>query len=265
MLIGEIIAFLFIGAFAGVLSGMFGIGGGVIFVPFQILVYNLVGVPLFLQMKLAIGTSLLATACTTFSSARAQSKRKSVDWELIYKIAGGVVVGALIGALFARIIPGKLLEIIFGACLCVLAIYLFFFMKQKDVETGHIPNFFLFNTIGLGIGTVATMLGVSGGFMTVPVLMLFHVPIRKAIGTSSAIGFMVSVTGAIGFLMPSLAGASYQYAIGYLYLPAFLPLAVGSIVSARWGVYLAHNLPIGPLKKIFATVLFIVGILMVVR
>ncbi len=265
MLISEIIAFLFVGLFAGVLSGLFGIGGGIIYVPFQILIYNAIGVPSFLQMKMAVGTSLLATAVTTFSSARAHSKVKLVMWELVYKISVGVIFGALLGAFFARIIPGNILEIIFGALLCILGFYLFFFVKMVDHETGRIPNFLVFNMIGLGIGTISAMLGISGGFMTVPILLFFHISIRNAIATSSVIGFMLSVTGALAYLFPNMDGMSYKYALGYLYIPAFLPLAIGSIISARYGAALAHKLPVQTLKKVFAVLLFISGVMMIAR
>lgn len=265
MLIGEIIAFLFVGLVAGLLGGMFGIGGGIIFVPFQILIYNMVGVPLYMQMKLAVGTSLLTTACTTFASAHAHAKHKVVKWELIYKIAVGVIFGALLGSFFGRMIPGKALEVIFGAVLCTLSVYLFFFVKQVEHETGRVPNFVVFNLVGLGIGTISAMLGVSGGFMTVPILIFFHISIRHAIGTGSAIGFLLSSVGAIGYLFPDLEQATYKYAVGYLYIPAFVPLAVGSILSARWGVALAHKIPMATLKKVLAVVLFIIGIIMIAR
>ncbi len=265
MLIVEIITFLFVGAFAGLLSGMIGIGGGVVFVPFQILIYQMVGVPLFLQMKLAIGTSLLATACTTFASARAHARHNAVAWDLIYKIGVGIISGALMGAFFARVVPGNVLEIIFGAVLVLLGIYLFFFVKLQDHETGRIPNFALFNLVGVGLGTTSAMLGVSGGFMTVPILLFFHIPIRRAIGTATAIGFLLSSVGALAFLFPNLEGVSYKYAIGYLYMPAFVSLSIGAMITSKWGAHLAHSLPIPLLKKVFSVILVIVGILMMMK
>lgn len=256
------IAFLFVGAAAGVLGGFFGVGGGIIFVPFQILIYSMIGVPAFLQMKMAVGTSLLTTACTTFASAHAHSKHKVVMWELIYKIAVGVIFGALLGAFFGRMIPSSALEIVFGGVLCALAVYLFFFVKQVEHETGRIPGFIVFNLVGLGVGTLSAMLGVSGGFMMVPILLFCHLSIRHAIGTASAVGFMISSVGAIGYLFPGLDHMSYQYTLGYLYLPAFIPMAIGTVTTARVGAFLAHKMPMKILKKIFAVLLFIIGILM---
>ncbi len=265
MLIAQIIAFLIVGAITGVLSGLFGIGGGLIFIPFQIIIYALLDAPTYLQMKMAVGTSLCATACTTFASARAHSKHGAVKWDLIYKIAAGIILGALLGAFVARIMPGKVLEMFFGCMLCIVAVYLFFFVTPHDHETGHIPSFVPFNLVGLGVGTTSAMLGISGGIMMVPILIFFHLSMRKAVGTASAMGFLLSIVGAIGFLFPGLAPISYPYTLGYIYLPAFIPLAIGSVLTAKWGALLSHSLPLLLLKRILSIVLLLIGILMICR
>lgn len=265
MIVGELISFLLAGLIAGICSGMFGLGGGVIFIPVQILIYSILDVPTYLQIKLAIGTSLLATSCATFASARAHAKHNAVRWDLIYKISPGIIIGALLGALIARGLPSGVLEVLFGAFLCTIACYLYFFVKYHEHGEGNIPNSLIFNIIGSLVGIIAAMMGVSGGFIIAPILMLFHVPLRKAIGTASAAGFVLSIFGAIAYLFPSFSQDSYPYSIGYLYLPAFIPLAVGSMLSARWGVFFTHRLPIVILKKILAVMLFLIGILMIAR
>ncbi len=262
MLVEQVVTFFLIGGLAGFAGGLFGIGGGIIFVPSQILIYTLLGIPPFLQMKMAVATSLFATACTTFTSARAHSKHGAIIWKLIYKIAFGITLGSLLGAYLARILPGSVLKEIFGGGLCILSVYLFFFAKPHDHETGHIPGFIPFNLVGMGVGTVSAMLGMSGGVMLVPALMFFHQPIRKAVGTASGMGFLLAVIGVIGFILPGFGQISYPYCFGYLYIPALVPLALGSVLTARWGARLTHSLPLAILKKIFAIMLLAIGILM---
>lgn len=244
---------------------MFGIGGGILFVPFQIVIYTLIGIPEYLQMKLAIATSLFATACTTFASTRAHAHHGGVIYALIYRGLAGIVLGAFFGSFLGRFLSATLLEVLFGLLLCSLAVYFYFFCHQPEKGEHRLPNFFLWNFITLGIGTFAAMLGIGGGFLTIPILLFFHVSLRKAVGTAAAFGFVLSSVGSIGYLLPNLQDEGYAYTLGYIYLPALIPLATGAILTARWGAYLAHNLPLQFLKRCFAVILLIIGILLIAR
>lgn len=266
MFIIEIVIFLFAGLLAGGFAGLLGIGGGIIFVPVQILIYNLTGMSKEIQMKTAVATSLATIIFTTISSARAHSKRKAIEWDIVYKIVVGILLGAIGGTILARAIPGKVLEIIFGLFLFLVSLYLFFVKSLKEHPENRIPNFPIMNSIAFVIGAFSAMMGVGGGLIMVPTLVHFHVPIRQAIGTSSVIGFVLSLFGAIAYIIPSFHGGVYPpYSIGYIYLPALIPMAIGAVIAAPFGAYLTHTLPRELIRKIFAGFVFLVAVLMIFR
>jgi len=261
-----IIAFLFVGLFAGVMAGMLGIGGGLIFVPFQVFLFYLTDVPDELQMKLAVGTSLAATVFTTLITVFAQARKHSIWWKLVYKVIIGIVIGAISGAFLARIMPSKLLEVIFGVFSIILGIYFLFLNAHHEHTPEKTPDFAILNSLALAIGLISSMLGIGGGALVVPTLVYFRVPLRKAIGSATTIACMLSITGAITFLFPSITGDTiYEYSLGYLYLPSFIPMTIGAVLSAPFGVKLAHCIPRDVLKKIFATLLCVIGLLMIFR
>lgn len=263
--IAEIIAFLFVGILTGALAGLLGIGGGLLFVPFQLLIYQMGGMPQELQMKMALGTSLASIVLTTLSSMRAHNKHKAILWELIFKMGVGIIVGAGVGAFIATQLHSKVLEIIYGVVECLAGVY-FLFMRTLHTQTPiSIPNFTISSLFGLFIGAISAMLGMGGGFITVPVLVLLHVPLRRAIGSSTAVGFMISVVGSIIYLIPALGGHIYPHSIGLIYLPAFVPLTIGATLAAPWGAKMAHELPKSVLKKVFAILLIVLGIFIIAR
>lgn len=265
MLFTQILLFLLVGLGTGLIAGLFGVGGGLILVPVQIFIYGLIGMPPEVQMKLAIGTSLSTVVFNTLVSSRAQAKRDSILWPLIYKIAVGIVIGALLGVFLTRLLPGRVLELIFGIVILIISCYLFFIKGIHEDKSHKLPNFPIINLIGVFISTVATLLGTGGGYLTVPILVRLGVPIHKAIGSSSAIGFMLSLIGSLAFIIPEGSGVIYPYAMGYIYLPAFIPFVIGGCTGAPFGVKMAHSLPRHKLKRVYAIGLFIIGVLMIVH
>lgn len=262
----EIVVFLFAGLLAGGFAGLLGIGGGIIFVPIQILIYNVTGLPKEIQMKTAVATSLATIIFTTISSARSHAKRKSIEWDIVYKIVVGILLGAIGGSILARAIPGKILEIIFGLFLFLVSLYLFLVKSLKEHPENRIPNFPIMNTIAFIIGGFSAMMGVGGGLITVPTLVHFHVPIQKAIGTSSVIGVILSLFAALTYIVPSFEGGTYPpYSLGYIHFPALIPMATGAVIAAPFGAFLTHTLPRDLIRKIFAGFVLIVAILMIFR
>lgn len=266
MIIIETIAFLISGLLAGAFAGLLGIGGGIIFVPVQILLYTMQGMPKEIQMKTAVATSLATIVFTATSSARSHAKRKAIDWEIIGKIIFGILLGAIAGTIFVRIIPGKALEVLFGVFLLFVATYLFFVKTLKDHPENRIPRYPIFNSIAFVIGAFSAMMGVGGGIMTVPTLVHFHVPIRRAIGTSSFVGLMLSFFGAMAFMIPAFYnGFNEPHSIGYIYLPALIPMAIGAVIGAPFGVFLTHTLPRELVRKIFGVFVLCSAILMLIK
>jgi len=124
---------------------------------------------------------------------------------------------------------------------------------------------FVINLFGVGIGAISALLGVGGGFFSVPTLIYFRLPLIKAIGTSSFIGAIAAFFGVIAFLFPSFGADHYPYAIGCLYLPAAISMTIGSLFTVKWGVHLSHTLPKEKLKRVFAWILVLVGFSMLIR
>lgn len=262
MIVVILITFLLGGLVTGLLSGLLGVGGGVIFVPLQILVFYLMGVPSDLQIKLAIGSSLAAIIFTSLSATISHALKDSVYWPVLRKMGLGICLGALLGAIIATLVPGKLLEILFGIAIIGLGFYSFAIHAYYETIPEKLPNYFIINILGFFLGGISSMLGIGGGTLAVPVLVYLKIPFRKALGTANAISVLVSIFGVILFLIPPSA---YEHSIGYVYLPSFIPLALGSIITAPIGVRLVYLISRNNLKRMFAVVIMIVGLVMIFR
>ncbi len=259
------IYFLLIGLFAGCLGGLFGVGGGFIFVPAQLFVYSYLGIPLDLQIKLAIETSLAAVVFNTLVSSYSHYKRGGIQFSIIKQFIVGIILGSVAGAILTKISPSHALELFFGVFECLIGAYFIFAPALRETHSLSHINSFITNALGAIIGTISILLGIGGGFFMVPLLAVLKLPLKKAIGSSSLLTFIVSFIGSIVLLFHSLSGVKEPFTIGYLYLPAFIPLALGAIFGAPLGVKLTHTLPTGLLKKIFGALLILLGIVVLLR
>ncbi len=257
----EFLLCLLVGIIAGLLSGLFGVGGGLIIVP--ILTFLFVGLqfPEAHIMHLALGTSLAAIALTSFSSARAHHRQGNVNWMVVKRITPGVVLGTLLGALMAARFDGNWLKIIFAVYVFAVASQLFFNFTPS-------PHRVLPGQIGIGIagalvGAVSSLVGIGGATLSVPYLIYCNTDIRSAIGTSAAIGLPIAVAGALGYMMTGLNAEHLpKLSLGFVYLPAVASIAIASVLTAPMGVSIAQHLPPLTLKRLFAILLIIVGIAM---
>lgn len=266
MIISVVVTFFIVGCFAGVLAGLLGTGGGVIFVPLQVIVFQFIGIPADLQMKLAVGTSLATMFLTTLTAGSMQARRKAVLWKMLGKMTVGIVIGAFIGAYLARIMPSKLLEIFFGVGAIGLGIFFFTLNVYHEHSPMKPPKLLTTNLLGLVVGTFSSMIGIGGGTLTVPILVKLREPIRKAIGTATCVSCVLSFSGSLIWLFPAINGGSvYKDCLGYIYFPSFIPMAVGAILSAGFGVKMAHGVSRKILKRIFAVVLCVVGLVIIFR
>lgn len=254
-------AYLLIGAIAGVLAGLLGIGGGVVTVPCLFFLFAKIGFPQAYVMHMAIGTSLAAMILNTFSSMRSHHRRHAVLWPLIKKTVIGLFIGGLIGSWVASWIPDLFLEIVFGIFLCALGV--FFFRPLKSSNKPHpLPKNPLLSLIFSAIGACSIILGLSGGIFTVPTLVAFKVPQKQAIGTASAIACLMTILGTIAFLVIGIGQTDIPYSIGYIHLPSFLLIGITSFFSAPLGAKWAHQLDDAILRKVFGGVLVLTGISM---
>ena len=262
----EYLLYLGVGALAGLLGGLLGIGGGLVFVPVLVYSFQAHGFDPAVLTQMAIATSLATIISTSFSSVRAHHDRGAVRWELVRQIVPGIVLGTFLGAQIAHLLSGKWLQLLIG----IFAILMSVQMLSNWRPGGHksappsIPGARGLFWGGGVIGTASALFGIGGGSLTVPWLSSHSVNMRESVATSSACGIAIAIAGSIGFIWTGWNTTGLPaYSLGYIYLPAFIGISLTSILSARVGVRLAHQLPASTLKKVFAILLVMVGVKMI--
>ncbi len=259
-MIFEVLSFLIVGALAGVMSGLLGIGGGIVVIPCLLLIFNIIhDVPPDYTMHLAIGTSLASMVFTTFSAARSHYKKRGIQFSILKSMGIGCALGALLGAYLATVLSSAFLALFFGSFECLIGLF-FLFPERKEKHPTPLPHYTLLMTIGLIISTLSVLLGIGGGLMNVPVLTHFKVPMRRAIGTSSALSFLVALVGGIAFLSMGVTTVKAPESMGFIYLPAFIAISISAFITAPLGVYLAHRLSPSILRRSFGVVLVSAGL-----
>jgi uncharacterized protein len=253
-----IVLFLIVGAMAGLMAGMLGVGGGLVIVPALLSIFPLIGIHPDVVIKIAVGTSLATIIITSISSVRSHHKRRSVIWYLFWRMTPGIAVGAIIGAWLADFMPTDALEIIFGVFAVAVAGQMFFQLKPSGQQTE--PGSIGLIITGTLIGSFSSLVGIGGGSLTVPFLTYWNTKMARAVGTSAACGLPLAMFGSAGFMVSGI-GAEHlpTFSTGYVYWPAFIGICVTSIIFAPIGVKLAHKVSPAALKKSFAVFLFIIG------
>lgn len=253
-----LLLYLVLGAAAGTLAGLFGIGGGLIIVPVLILTFESQGMAPEILTHLAVGTSLATIVVTSVSSVKAHHAKGAVRWDWFSAIAIGIVVGSAIGVKTAGALSGPVLQKVIGVFAIVIAVQMGLGLKPKASRT--IPA--RPGLIGAGgvIGWASAIFGIGGGSLTVPFLSWCNAKMQTAVATSAAVGLPIAVVGALvniqeGWGNPLLP----EWATGYVYWPAFIGIVSMSVIFARFGAKLAHSLPSDTLKRIFAVLLVVVG------
>ena len=259
----ELLAYAGLGALAGTVAGLLGVGGGIIVVPGLAFLIATDGVPADRLMQVAVGTSLATIVATSLSSIRAHHRRGAVRWSVVARLTPGIVAGAALGAAIADWLPTRGLAVVFGVFLVLVALRLA--LPGQPVPHRQLPGAAGLAAWGGGIGTLSALLGIGGGTMTVPLLTWCNVPLREAVGTSAAGGLPIAVAGAAGFAVAGWTTPGLPPgATGYVYWPAFLALAPATVLFAPLGARLAHTVPIGLLRRVFALFVVVVGIRMLI-
>lgn len=255
----EFALYLLLGAAAGVLAGLFGVGGGMIIVPVLVLSFTAQGFAPEVLTHLAVGTSLATIVFTSVNSVREHHRRGAVQWHLVRWLTLGILVGAILGGATAALINGPILQKIIGVFAICIAIQLAFNLTPK--ATGAQPKTPELIAAGTGIGWASAIFGIGGGSLTVPFLAWRSVAMQKAVATSAACGFPIALTGAFVFIATGWGNAQLpEWSIGFVYLPALLGIALTSVFFARFGAKLAHRLSPLLLKRLFALLLTVVGL-----
>ena len=260
-MIESLILYLVLGAVAGVVAGLFGIGGGLLIVPVLIFSFAAQGMPDAVLTHSAVATSLATIVITSISSVRAHNSRGGVRWDLFKPLAVGIGLGALVGVTIADSLSGDHLQLIFGVFACSVAVQMAFDLKPKQGDESSAPQSTELGVAGSVIGGASSIFGIGGGTLTVPYLSARGTAVREAIGTSAACGLPIAVVSALAYVWVGRdAMGMPEWSLGYIYLPAFVGIALASSQFAKVGAKLAHTLPQAMLKKIFALFLAVIGI-----
>lgn len=255
----EFIIYLVLGGFAGVMAGLFGVGGGMIIVPVLVYSFALQGFALEVLTHMAVGTSLATIAFTSINSVRAHNKVGAVRWSLFLWMALGIVFGSILGALTASILSGPVLQKIIGVFAICVAIQMAFELRPKAALSE--PDKPSLVVAGGVVGWASTIFGIGGGSLTVPFLVWRSLPMQQAVATSAACGMPIAVAGAVSFMWTGWSTEALpDWSLGYVYLPAVIGIAATSVFFAGYGARLAHRLSQRLLKRLFALLLVSVGI-----
>jgi uncharacterized membrane protein YfcA len=255
-------AYLVLGLASGFIAGLLGVGGGLILVPVLSWVYSSQGFPAQFNIHMALGTSLAVIVLTSVSSLRAHHGHGAVRWPVVRRIAPGIVLGTLAGALAAAWLPDRGLKWFFVCFLLFAASQMLFGFKPQAHR--QLPGWPGMTAVGAVIGLVSSWVGIGGGTLSVPFLNWCNVRFQEAIGTSAAIGFPIAVSGALGYTLSGQAATGLPaYSLGFVYLPALAAIAGFSMLSAPWGARLTHRLPVARLRKIFAGLLYLLALRMI--
>lgn len=251
--------YLLLGAFAGTLAGLLGVGGGLIIVPVLAGIFAWHELPQNIIMHLALGTSLASILFTSISSVYSHHKHRAVSWHQAIKLTPGILLGAWIGAQFASTLDSDILKPVFAIFELLVAAYMLRGTKAASHNTS--PSLANFSVSGTTIGFISSIVGIGGGTMTVPWLMWHGSHIHKAIATSAAVGFPIALAGAISYLYAGWAHNQLpQFAAGFIYLPALFSIILSSMLFAPLGAKWAHKLEVNKLKRAFALLLIILAI-----
>ncbi len=252
------ILYLVLGACAGVMAGLFGIGGGLIIVPVLIFSFKAQGMSSEVLTHMAVGTSLATMVITSLSSIKAHQDEGAVQWKIFTTLSIGILAGAFMGVYTAVNLSGHLLQKLLGVFAILVSAKMWFGFKVR--EGARIPGKVVLVSTGVVIGSVSSMFGIGGGTLSVPFLRRISLTMKQAVGTSAACGLPIALMGALSNMVLGESNPQLPaLATGYVYWPAFLGIVLTSVLFARFGARLAHGLPAEKLQKMFAVFLFVVG------
>jgi len=256
-----------VGALAGFLAGVFGIGGGAVLVPVFYECFRLAGVPLEGRMPLCIGTSLAVIIPTSIRSFRAHYLKGAVDVAIIRAWWLTIVLGVIAGSVTARYAPERLFKFVFVGVAWSAAIRLL--LARDGWRFGDdVPAGVLMKVYGFFVGLLSTLMGVGGGLFSNLLMTFYGRPIHQAVATSSALAVLISIPGALGYiyagwpaaaLFPEIAALQWPFALGYVSLIGALLVMPTSLVTAPLGARAAHAMSKRALEIAFGCYLFIVG------
>jgi uncharacterized membrane protein YfcA len=251
---------LAVGAFAGVLAGLLGVGGGIILVPAFFYVFSGLGYGGDQLMQICLATSLATIIVTSLRSVASHNRKGAVDWDILKTWAPGIIAGAIFGVLVASALRSTVLQGIFGVLALVVGLYMGFGRESWRLGAA-MPGGLLRAILSPVVGFLSVLMGIGGGSFGVPLMTLFGVPIHRAVATAAGFGVTIAVPSVIGFLLlPIAPGGRPPYTVGAVNLVAFAVVIAMTLITTPWGVRLAHSMDPRPLKRVFAVFLVLVAL-----
>jgi uncharacterized protein len=259
-----VILLLAIGVAGGFLSGLLGVGGGILFVPALYFCLTSVGVDAGHAMHVAVGSSLAIVFATGATSATGHYRRGAVDMALVRLWGPFIVGGVVAGFLFASAVPGSVLKAIFAGLTLLIAFYMAFTGDREVTSASYILPLKLQRAACTAIGMVSSMIGVGGAILTVPLMSVIGTPMPRAVGTGAALGILISFPGMLGYMATGMLHSEIlpPFSIGFVNLLAVGMIIPASMLLAPVGVKFSHTLDRRMLRRVFAVVLVIVSLRM---
>ena len=248
----------------GFFAGLFGIGGGLISVPFLFFLFDSVNIDKNYIMHLSVGTSFSITILTSLSSVLAHRKNNAFDFNIVINYGFFVVIGVLMGTLLTTFLKTKSLVLFFSIIVFSFGAYLMLKNEAKQITTNI--TFLKKLIFGFISGIICAPMGITGAMMNVPILRYFGYPIKVAIGCSSGIGLMISLFGATGFFISGFyLDANLPLSIGFINIPAFLIFIPITTFMARLGANTVHRMDKIKVQRLFGVFLYAIGTIFLIR
>ncbi len=261
MLLAQMLGLLLvIGALAGVLAGLLGVGGGIVLVPAFFYAFKTLGYGGPQLMQLCLATSLATIIVTSIRSVLSHNKKGAVDWVILRGWGPGIAAGAVIGVLVASALRTEFLQALFGVLGMVIGAYLG--LGRSEWRLGDVmPKGLRRAALSPWVGFLSVLMGIGGGSFGVPLMSLYNTPIHRAVATAAGFGVIIAVPSVLGFLFLNIAPEHRPpLTIGAVNLVAFGIVVAMTMITAPWGVKLAHAMDPKPLRRVFAVFLTLVAL-----
>ncbi len=251
---------LAIGAFAGVLAGLLGVGGGIILVPAFFFAFKTLGYGGPQLMQVCLATSLATIIVTSVRSVLSHHRKGAVNWDILRTWAPGIAIGAVLGVVVAAGLRSGTLQGIFGILALCVGLYMTF--GRAHWRLGEVmPGALARSIMSPVVGFLSVLMGIGGGSFGVPLMSLHSVPIHRAVATAAGFGAAIAVPSVIGFLMLDIAPEGRPpFTVGAVNGPAFLIVIAMTLLTAPLGVRLAHAMDAKPLKRVFGIFLTLIAL-----
>lgn len=255
-----LVAFLLVvGAFAGVLAGLLGVGGGIVLVPAFFYVFQVLGYDGANVMQICVATSLATIVVTSWRSVKAHAARGAVLADVLRGWGPGIVVGAAIGAGTATQLRSGTLTVIFAALALLVSLYMALSRPHWRIAR-EMPTGWRRYLYAPAVGFLSVLMGIGGGSFGVPLMTLHGVAIHRAVATAAGFGMLIAVPAVVLFLVLPADGVLPPFTVGLVNLPAFVVIVAMTVLTAPLGARLAHRMNPAPLKRVFAVFLFLVAL-----